>query len=209
MNLQQNQKLGYWDIIEYGIKNIGRETKIDDIAKTFEGKTKIIDDLDNVEVWAINHAYIGQEHLCLSFEQGNFYGLIDFDLMPSNNLFGAEQTKKLANFKAQIFGKKTLLWHIPLIQPKSEVYSKLKKQYGLPNNFNEFSAKEKEELVKIDQLLREQYKSITSVNSNDVQIWYIKRQEIYYCIIFYYCKGNKGVAPYLSFAISEISRFNT
>ncbi len=210
MNLQQNQKLEYWDIIKYGIENIGKETKIDDIKKTFEGKTKVIDDfLDNMEVWAANHVYLGQEHLCLSFEQDNFYGVIDFDLMPNNNLFGVDQAKKLANFKAQIFGRKALLWYIPLIQPKLEVYSNLKKQYGLPNNLNEFSAEEREELVKVDQLLREQYKSITSANPDDIQIWYIKKQGIYYCVIFYYCRGNKKCAPYLSFAISEVFRFNT
>lgn len=208
MNLQQNQKLEYWNIIKYGIENIGKETKIDDIAKTFEGKTKTIDDLDNMEVWATNHAYVGQEHLCLSFEQGNFYGLIDFDLMPSNNLSDTEQIKKLANFKAQIFGKKTLLWHMPLSKLKLEICSNLKKQYGLPNNLDNFDEENKEEIIKIDQLLREQYKSITSVNPNDVQIWYIEKQGIYYCAIFYYFGGKKEVAPYLSFAISEVFRFN-
>jgi len=208
MNLQQNQKLEYWDIIEYGINNIGEETRTDNIEEVFKGTTKVMDGLDNMEVWATNHAYLGQEHLCLSFEQGNFYGLIDFDLMPNNNLFGTEQTKRLANFKAQIFGKKAFLWHIPLSKLKLEICSNLKKQYGLPNNLDNLDEEKKEELIKIDQLLREQYKSITIVNPNDVQIWYIEKQGIYYCAIFYYFGGKKEVAPYLSFAISEVFRFN-
>ena len=207
MNLQQNQKLEYWDIIEYGIDSIGREAKISDIEEVFKGRTKVMDDSDNMEVWATNHAYLGQEHLTLSFEQDSFYGFIDFDLMPNNNSLKPEgQIKRLVNFKAQVFGKKVFLWRIPLTQPKFTAYSNLKRQYGLPNNFDKFNKERKDEFIKMGQLLREQYKSF-GANPKEIQIWYIKKQGIYYLASFYYFKGKTKVPPFLSFAITKMFKF--
>lgn len=80
--------------------------------------------------------------------------------------------------------------------------------YGLPNDFNKFDEQKKEEFVRMGQLLREQYESITGVNPDDVQIWYIEKQEVYYLTSFYYFKGTKEKSPYLSFAITEMFKFN-
>ena len=100
----ENDTIEYLDIIKYGIDNIGKETSINNIKKLFGNTTKIIEDIaDNTELWAIHHTYLGQEHLCLSFEQDNFSGAIDFDLMPKNqDTSPGKNVKKLANFKAQI-----------------------------------------------------------------------------------------------------------
>jgi len=204
MNLQQNQKLEYWDIIEYGIDSIGREAKISDIEEVFKGRTKVMDDSDNMEVWATNHAYLGQEHLTLSFEQDSFYGFIDFDLMPNNNSLKPEgQIKRLVNFKAQIFAKNNP-YKLPLLNVM--VYFALKKRYGASNNFDKFDKKEKKEFIKMDRLLRGQYKSF-GANPDEVQIWYIEKRGIYYLASFYYFKGNERISPYLSFAITEMFKF--
>lgn len=211
---EKDKKLEYWDIIEYGIDSIGKKAKISDIEKAFKGKAKVFDD-DNMEVWATNHAYLDQEHLCLSFEDSKFNGLIDFDLMPDDNnssifagLCGeAECEKKLVNFKAQIFGKRAFLWRRSLNQTKKEVLLNLKKQYGVPNNFDKFDVVKKKEFVKMDQLLREQYTSF-GANPDEIQFWYIEKQGIYYCVSFYYFNGKREMAPFLSFAISEIFKID-
>ncbi|MDD3940479.1 MAG: sulfite exporter TauE/SafE family protein [Candidatus Pacebacteria bacterium] len=212
MNLQQKQKLEYWDIIKYGIDSIGKESKISDIEEVFKGKTKVVNDLDDVEVWAFNHAYLGQEHLTLSFEQDNLYGFIDFDLMPNHNSLRLEaQTKRLVNFKAQVFTKRE---SFDLISLNAATYLNLKKQYGLPNNFDKFDGEKEKELIKVDQLLREQYKSF-GVNPKELNIWHIEKLGNYYIPISYYFKGNRDLLfptkqgqSYLSFAVSEVCKSN-
>ncbi|GEM_PF-2275001 len=205
MNSQLNQKLEYSGIIEYGIDNIGKEAKISDIEAVFKGRAKAVDDLDNMGVWAANHAYLGQEHLRLDFEQDSFYGSIDFDLMPNNNSLKSKgQIKRLVNFKAQVFAKNNPYELLPL---NAVTYLTLKKQYGLPNDFDKFDEEKKIEFVKMDYLLREQYKSF-GANPDEIQIWYIEKQEIYYLTSFYYFKGKKEVPAYLSFAITEMFKFD-
>lgn len=208
MNLQLNQKLEYLDIIKYGINSIGREAKISDIEEVFKGKVKVVDDLDNMEVWATNHAYLGQEHLCLSFEQDSFCGFIDFDLMPKDSsILLGEKDKKLVNFKAQIFTKSVLFRSLKFKKKYKEVFNYLKGNYGIPNNLEGFSEEKKKVFEEMTKLLHETFKSL-GIDSKTSCVWYIDKGGIYCLISFYYFKGNSNVSPYLSFAISECLSFN-
>jgi len=204
MNLLASQKFKYLDIIKYGIYSIGKEAKISDIKEVFRGEAKVVDDSDDMDVYSTNHAYLGQEHLRLDFKYNDFYGFIDFDLMPNDHfLKSEEQAKRLVNFKTQIFANNDLA-KLPLIN--AAVYLDLKKEYGVPNNFDQFERKKKKEFIKMDKLLRQQYK-LFGANSDEIQIWYIEKQEIYYLVSFYYFKGGINVPPYLSFAITEMFKF--
>lgn len=201
---QINKKLEYWEIIEDGINHIGEQTKISDIEKAFEGKTKVVNDFGNPEVLATNHAYLGQEHLALSFENDKFYGLIDFDLMPDqNSLKPEEQIKRLVNFKTQVFARSNLYELLPL---NEEIYLTLKEQYGLPNDFSHFDEEKKNELEEASKLLRKSLESF-GVHSEWIAHWYIEKGGIYYLISFYYFEGKKEVPSYLSFAITEMFKF--
>jgi hypothetical protein len=208
---QQGQTVGYWEIIKYGIDTIGREVDINSIKKTFEGRARVApDEFDNnMELWAVNHAYLGQEHLCLNFEQDNYFGVVDFDLMPKNQLvFLQGETKRLVNFKAQLLAKKVLLWCIPLTGMKTEILSNLKNLYGLPNNYERFSQEKKIEFEKAAGLLHRQYEELGGVDPKDVNIWYIEKDGIYYLTAYYYFKGKKDIPPYVSFAITEVFKFD-
>lgn len=209
MDFQLNQKFNYWNAIKYGIDNIGKEIEISDIEKAFKGKTRAVEDLDNPEVLATSHAYPGQEHLGLSFEDDNFYGFIDFDLMPTSLLTVLSgRDKKLVNFKAQIFGKKAFLWYIPLKRTKAEVYLNLKKRHGLPNDFGRFSEENKKEFARTAQLLRDAYKPF-GVNPKEISIWFIEKEGTCYPSSFYYFKGKRKAPPFLSFAITEMFQYSS
>jgi hypothetical protein len=203
-----NQKLDYLNIIEYGINNIGKETKISDLKETFKGKAIVMNDLeDNTQFLFITNLYLGQEHLRLFFEQNSFCEFLDFDLIPNNHLFKSNGgIKKLVNFKLQIFGKNKFLWRTSLTRPKMEIYLNLKKQYGLPNDFSHFDEKKKDEFVKVSESLRESLESF-GTHLKDIWFWYIEKEGIYYHISFYYFKGTREVPSYLSFAISEMFKY--
>ena len=196
----------YLNIINYGINNVGQEMDTACIKEAFKDKAEVVDDdPENIEVWATNHAYLGQDHLCLSFGDNRFNGLIDFDLMPKDNLIKPEEkNKRLVNFKAQVFIKDNPTGFISL---NAVIYLTLKKQYGNPNDFSNFDNEKQKVFAEMHKSLQDHYKSL-GANPNAIAVWYIKKQEIYYLASFYYFKGTKDVPPYLSFAITEMFKFN-
>lgn len=197
--------LEYWETIQYGIEKIGKNIEIEEIEKFFKGRTKVFeDDMDDWVSWSIDHAHVGQEHLCLSFEDDQFYGLMDFDLIPINySQKSAKKQKKLVNFKTQIFGKKLSIWKNPLKLLKKKTLSNLKGKYGTPNNFSNLSREKEEPLEKLSKLLHEQILKLGYVR--DINHWYISINNF---ASFYHFTGQINKSPYISFAITETFNFN-
>ena len=67
--------------------------------------------------------------------------------------------------------------------------------------------KKQKAFAEMHETLRDHYKSL-GADPNAIAVWYIKKQEIYYLASFYYFKGVREVPPYLSFAITEMFKFD-